>query len=165
MKILKISVLCFLLTMVLVTCAPKATLFIEPVEEPKDFPFEHEILDLAAWSLPEFSYAKCLENKPTDWEEKLKEIGNFYADMPYTEQNITSVQQAVDYFYSLKEIEALKVPKDWVIYWIEYDREYDVWKVTAGDEGMEPWNFSGINDAVWVWYFRGNGQLLFSAWS
>ena len=165
MKILKISVLCFLLTMALVSCVPKATLFVEPVEEQKDFPLEHEILNLTPWSSPEFSYAECLENESSNWEEYLKEEGYFYADMPYTEQNITSVQQAVDYFYSIKEIEALKIPEDWVIYRIKYDREYDIWKVVAGDEGKEPWNFSGINDAVWCWYFRGNGQLLFSAWS
>jgi capsular polysaccharide biosynthesis protein len=36
MKILKISVLCFLLTMALVSCVPKATLFVEPVEEQKE---------------------------------------------------------------------------------------------------------------------------------
>ncbi len=159
-----------LLTVLLVSCAPEATLFIEPVEEQKDFALEHELLDWKG-ACPEFSYAEYLERRFSDfeessaWEEALKEAGDFYADMPYTEQNITSVQQAVDYFYGFKDIEVLNVPEDWVIYWIKYDREYDVWQITAGQEGKEPWNHPDlINDGTWCWFFRGNGQLLFSEW-
>ena len=167
-KTYKLLLLCLALLLLLCACAltPQATVFLEPLATPKDVDLTHELYQ--EFFLGPTFYAKRLEelNGTYTWSGELEYTYKYFlADAPYEEQNITSAQQAYDYFMSLDR-EALHIPKTYVVFQIAYDADYDVWLMWTCHEK----DFEGnraheiVDDGTWIIYFRGNGQLLYRDW-
>lgn len=162
----KLLLPCLLLLVLLCSCAPKATVFLEPVSTPRDVDLTHELYEESY--LGSTFYAKKLEELDGEyiwsgWADNSYRY--FLADVPYEEQNITSAQQAYEYFMSLDR-EAMQIPQNYVVFQFSYDPTYDVWWIwTCHEENFDEHRGGMIvDDGVWTFYLRGNGQMLYRGW-